>query len=107
VFGEAEPEARAEHGAGAEEIVREAAAGREGVEREQVRRGRRQCEERREGEGVGGVGEAEALEDPECEVVGQGQCGVEVGQQGGGRQEKRDGRVQRLRAPRVEGDEQC
>jgi hypothetical protein len=95
VFGEAEPQAQAEHGAGAEEVVREAAADREGVEREQVRRGRGRCEERREGEGVGGVGE----------VVGQGQRGVEAGQRGGGRQEERDGRVQRRRGPRVEGDE--
>jgi hypothetical protein len=105
VFGEAEPAARAEHGSGAEEVVREAAADREGVEREQVRRGRGRCEERREGEGVGGVGEAEAPEDPEREVVGQGQRGVEARQRGSERQEERDGRVQRRRAPRVEGDE--
>lgn len=72
MVGEAEPEARTENGAGAEEFVRETAAEREGVQREKVRRGRGRGEEGREGEGVGGVGEAEVAEDPEREVVVQG-----------------------------------
>lgn len=48
MVGEAEPEAPPEQSAGAEEVVGEAAAEGEAVEREQVRRGRSRGEEGRE-----------------------------------------------------------
>ena len=104
VVGEAEPEAGAEQGAGAEEVVCEAAAECERVDREEVMRGRGGGDERREGEWVRGVDEAEAAEDGESERVREGERGVEAGQRRGGGEEERDDGVEGGDA-RVEGDE--
>jgi hypothetical protein len=97
MVSETEPQAPAEQSAGAEQVVCEAEAEREGMEREQVRRGGGRGEEGREGEGVGGVRGEEAAEERERERVRQGERGVEAGQRGrrGGGEEERDGRVQR------------
>lgn len=107
VVGEAEPQAPAEQSAGTEQVVCEAEAEGEGMEREQVRRAGGRGEEGREGEGVGGVRDEEAAEEWERERVRQGERGVEAGERRrrGGGEEKRDGGVQRGRAASVEGNE--
>lgn len=95
---ESKPEARAEHRAGAEEVVREAAAEREGVEREEVWRRGRGGDEGREGEGVRGVRVAEAAEHRERERVGQGEPRVEAGKRRGDGRSRRSGATWRWSA---------